>query len=212
MPEIDSELEEYITAHSEKEPDILVSLSRATHLRVMRPRMLSGNMQGQLLKMICKMVGASRVLEIGTYTGYAAISMAMGLNEEGLLYTIDINDEIEDFTREYITKSGLEQKIRFLIGDACRLIPELNEKFDVVFIDADKREYLNYYKLIFDKIRSGGIIIADDVLWDNKVLEKDTKDAQTIGIKEFNDYISEDTRVEKIILPVRHGLSIIRKK
>lgn len=174
------ELEEYITAHSEQESEVLAALRRATHLNVMRPRMLSGNMQGQLLKMFCRMIGARRVLEIGTYTGYAAISLAEGLEEDGIVYTIDINDEIEDIAREYIRKSGLEERIRFLLGDACDLIPDLAETFDLVFIDADKRQYPEYYRLIFDKLKPGGIIVADDVLWEGKVLTD--KDAQTRGL------------------------------
>lgn len=212
MLKIDSDLEKYIADHSEREPELLTELTRATHLKVLRPRMLSGNLQGQFLKMICQMVRARRVLEIGTYTGYAAISMATGMEVDGILHTIDINDEIEEFTREYIIKSGLQERICFHIGDACHILPGLNDIFDVVFIDADKREYTEYYKLIFDKVRPGGIILADDVLWDGKVLESDSKDAQTRGIIEFNDCISRDTRVEKLILPFRHGITIIRKK
>lgn len=204
------ELEEYITAHSEQESEVLAALRRATHLNVMRPRMLSGNMQGQLLKMFCRMIGARRVLEIGTYTGYAAISLAEGLEEDGIVYTIDINDEIEDIAREYIRKSGLEERIRFLLGDARELIPDLAETFDLVFIDADKRQYPEYYRLIFDKLKPGGIIVADDVLWEGKVLTD--KDAQTRGIMAFNDLVAGDERVEKLILPVRHGLMLIRKK
>ena len=204
------ELEEYITAHSEQESEVLAALRRATHLNVMRPRMLSGNMQGQLLKMFCRMIGARRVLEIGTYAGYAAISLAEGLEEDGIVYTIDINDEIEDIAREYIRKSGLEERIRFLLGDACELIPDLAETFDLVFIDADKRQYPEYYRLIFDKLKPGGIIVADDVLWEGKVLTD--KDAQTRGIMAFNDLVAGDERVEKLILPVRHGLMLIRKK
>lgn len=205
-----SELEEYITAHSEQESEVLAALRRATHLNVMRPRMLSGNIQGQLLKMFCRMIGAKRVLEIGTYTGYAAISLAEGLDEDGMVYTIDINDEIEDIAREYIGKSGLEGRIRFLLGDARDLIPDLEETFDLVFIDADKRQYPEYYRLIFDKLKPGGMIVADDVLWEGKVLTD--KDAQTRGIMAFNDLVAGDERVEKLILPVRHGLMLIRKK
>lgn len=209
--EWNAELEEYIRAHSEPEPAVLAELRRATHLQVMRPRMLSGNMQGQFLKLICRIMGAKRVLEIGTYTGYAAISMASALPEDGKLYTIDINDEIEDFTRTYIEKSGLKEKICFLLGDACGVIPALEEQFDVVFIDADKRQYADYYRLVFDKLRPGGVIIADDVLWEGKVV-KETRDAQTKGILDFNERVAADERVEKVILPIRHGLMLIRKK
>lgn len=212
MIEVNSELDKYIEAHSEPEPPVLGELSRVTHLKTLRPRMLSGNMQGQFLKMMCRLVQAKRVLEIGTFTGYAAISMAMGLEKGGLVHTIDINDEIEDFAREFITKSGLEDKILFHVGDACEVIPQLEETFDLVFIDADKRQYTDYYKLIFDKVRPGGLILADDVLWDGKVLDETKRDAQTKGILAFNEYVRADDRVENILLPFRHGLMLIRKK
>ena len=212
MSDLDAELEEYIGLHSEPEPEILQQLSRATHQKILRPRMLSGNLQGQFLKMLCRMNRVQRVLEIGTFTGYAAISMAMGMGEKGVLHTIDINDEIEDFTRNYIERSGLAGQIVFHIGDACEIIPGLDECFDLVFIDADKRQYTAYYRLVFDKVRPGGIIVADDVLWDGKVTEKDTRDAQTRGILEFNELVQADIRVENLLLPVRHGLMLIRKK
>lgn len=207
------EIEAYIEAHSEQEPEILAALRRATHLQVMRPRMLSGNLQGQFLKMLCRLTGARRVLELGTYTGYAALSMAEGLREDGLVYTIDINDEIEDLVREYIFRSGWGHRIRFLVGDVCELVPGLQETFDLVFIDADKRQYSDYYRLIFDKVRPGGLIVADDVLWEGKVVTGQGKpDAQTRGILAFNELVTADERVEKLILPVRHGLMLIRKK
>ena len=209
--EITVDLEEYIEKHSEKEPDILAQLSRDTHRKVLRPRMLSGNMQGQFLKMLCKMIKAERVLEIGTYTGYSAISMVMGM-ERGVLDTIDINDEIEDFTREYIERSGFCERIHFHIGDACEIIPTLDGMFDLVFIDADKRQYVEYYRLVIDRVRSGGLIVADDVLWDGKVVDSKSQDAQTRGILEFDDWVQEDSRVENIMFPVRHGLMLIRKK
>lgn len=191
---------------------MLVELARATHLQVLRPRMLSGNLQGQLLRMLCRMIDARSVLEIGTYTGYAAISMAMGMEEDGVLHTIDVNDELEDFTREFIRKSGLEKRIVFHVGDALEIIPELKGMFDFVFIDADKREYPEYYRLVFDKVRVGGIIVADDVLWDGKVVTEGEKtDAQTRGILDFNDMVQADERVENLLLPVRHGLMLMRK-
>ena len=205
-------MEDYIEAHTEPEPEILTELSRATHRKILRPRMLSGNMQGQFLKMLCRMNKAHRVLEIGTFTGYASIAMAMGLEEGGVLHTIDINDEIEEFTRTYIARSGLADRIVFHIGDACEVIPRLTERFDLVFIDADKRLYPEYYRLVFDKVVPGGIIVADDVLWDGKVLEPDSRDAQTRGILEFNELVQQDDRVENILFPVRHGLMVIRKK
>ena len=205
-------MEDYIESHTEPEPEILTELSRATHRKILRPRMLSGNMQGQFLKMLCRMNKAHRVLEIGTFTGYASIAMAMGLEEGGVLHTIDINDEIEEFTRTYIARSGLADRIVFHIGDACEVIPRLAERFDLVFIDADKRLYPEYYRLVFDKVVPGGIIVADDVLWDGKVLDPDSRDAQTRGILEFNELVQRDDRVENILFPVRHGLMVIRKK
>lgn len=212
MIEVNTELEKYIEAHSEPEPPVLEELSRVTHLKTLRPRMLSGNMQGQFLKMMCRLVNAKRVLEIGTFTGYAAISMAMGLEAGGMVHTIDINDEIEDFAREFMAKSGLEEKIVFHVGDACEIIPQLDEFFDLVFIDADKRQYIDYYNLIFEKVRPGGLILADDVLWDGKVVDEASRDAQTKGILAFNEYVQADNRVENVLLPFRHGLMLIRKK
>lgn len=212
MQELSPELEQYIEAHSQREEPVLTELARATHLQVLRPRMLSGNLQGQLLRMLCRMIDARSVLEIGTYTGYAAISMAMGMGENGVLHTIDVNDELEDFTREFIRKSGLEKRIVFHVGDALKIIPELEGMFDLVFIDADKREYPEYYRLVFDKVRVGGIIVADDVLWDGKVVaESEKTDAQTRGILDFNDMVQADERVENLLLPVRHGLMLMRK-
>ncbi len=206
------ELEAYIVEHSEKEPAILAELNRTTHLNVMRPRMLSGNLQGQFLKMLCELLRARRVLEIGTYTGYAAISMAMGVADGGLVHTIDINDELEDIVRDFVRRSGMEERICFHVGDAREVIPRLDEIFDLVFMDADKRQYLDYYRLVFDRVRPGGMIVADDVLWDGKVVDAGNRDAQTRGISEFNDFVQSDSRVENILLPVRHGLMLIRKK
>lgn len=210
--ELNADIEKYIDEHSEQEPEVLACLSRATHQKILRPRMLSGNLQGQLLKMLCRMNHARRVLELGTFTGYAAISMAMGLEEDGVVHTVDINDEIEEFTREYIDRSGLSDRIVFHIGDACEIIPQLDEMFDLVFIDADKRQYADYYRLVFDKVRPGGIIVADDVLWEGKVLDEASRDAQTRGILDFNALVQADGRIENLLLPIRHGLMLIRKK
>lgn len=212
MLDLNPELQDYISRHTDPEPEVLRCLSRATHQKILRPRMLSGNMQGQLLRMLCRLIQARRVLEIGTFTGYASIAMAMGLQEDGLLHTIDINDEIEEFARSFMEKSGVGQKIVFHIGDACEIIPQLQEQFDLVYLDADKRQYPEYYRLVFDRVRPGGLIVADDVLWEGKVLEEECRDAQTRGILAFNELVQTDERVENLLLPVRHGLMLIRKK
>ena len=212
MLELESELERYIEEHSQGEPPLLAELSRATHLRTLRPRMMSGNQQGWLLRMLCGMLRARRVLEIGTYTGYAAIAMAEGMAEDGVLHTIDVNDELEDFVREFVRRAGLEGRIVLHFGGALEVIPRLDETFDLVFIDADKREYADYYRLVFDKVRVGGLIVADDVLWDGKVVAEGGKiDAQTCGILAFNDLVQADRRVENLLLPIRHGLMLARK-
>lgn len=212
MLELSAELEKYIVSHSEEEPVVLQALARATYLRTSRPRMLSGNLQGQLLKMLCQMIGAEKVLEVGTFTGYAAIAMAAGIREGGQVHTIDNNDELEELVQEYITRSGFQDRITFHLGDASELIPRLEETFDLVFIDADKRQYAEYYQLVFDKLRPGGLLIADDVLWDGKVLDETSQDAQTRGIRAFNEMVQADERVENVLLPLRHGLMIVRKK
>lgn len=212
MLELESELERYIEEHSQGEPPLLAELSRATHLRTLRPRMMSGNQQGWLLRMLCGMLRARRVLEIGTYTGYAAIAMTEGMAEDGVLHTIDINDELEDFVCEYVRRAGLDGRIVLHVGGALEVIPHLDETFDLVFIDADKREYADYYRLVFDKVRVGGLIVADDVLWDGKVVAEGGKvDAQTRGILAFNDLVQADRRVENLLLPIRHGLMLVRK-
>lgn len=212
MLEVNKDLEEYILNHTSEEDSVLKELCRETNINIMAPRMLSGHLQGQFFKMLSYMLSPKRILEIGTYTGYSAICFAQGLKEDGKLYTIDINDEIEDFTLSFIEKAGLKEKINFLIGDALELIPTIKEEWDLVFIDADKREYLAYYNAIIDNVRSGGFIIADDVLWDGKVIEEIEKnDKQTQAIIAFNTFVQQDTRVENVIIPLRHGLSLIRK-
>jgi len=213
MLEVNKELEQYILEHTTQEESVLKELTRETHINVMRPRMLSGHLQGQLLKMLSSMLSPRNILEIGTYTGYSGICLAQGLAEGGKLYTIDINDEIEDFTMSFIEKAELTDKIEFLIGDALEIIPTLDKQWDLVFIDADKRDYLNYYNAVIDNVRSGGFILADDVLWDGKVVEKVEKnDKQTQGIIAFNQFVQEDERVENVIIPLRHGITLIRKK
>ncbi len=205
------QLNEYILQHIDKEPVFLKKLTRETHLRTTRPRMLSGHLQGRMLKMFCNMVSPVRILEIGTFTGYSAICMAESLPAEGELHTIEINDEMEDFLIHIFEESGLKEKIHLHIGDALNVIPEMNQTFDVVFMDGNKRHYLEYFHAVYPKLRTGGIIIADNTLWDGHVLDMDRKDDQTAGIRCFNDYIALDERLEKIIVPVRDGMTLIRK-
>ncbi|MBN2597551.1 MAG: O-methyltransferase [Marinifilaceae bacterium] len=213
MIEVNKELEDYILQHTETEDLVLKDLSRETHVKMLRPRMLSGHLQGKFLKMTCQMIRPLRILEIGTYTGYSAISMAMGTSDDCIIHTIDCNDELEQFTRKYIKRSGFEDRIQLHIGDALEMIPKLDENFDLIFIDADKRQYIEYFEAVFPKLNKGGFILADDVLWDGKVIEEvENNDQQTQGIINFNQFIQEDPRVENLILPMRHGLMMIRKK
>lgn len=210
---IPPDYEEYASNHSSNESEILKQLSRETHLKILNARMLSGHLQGKLLELISFMIKPDRILEIGTYTGYSAIALTQGLSENGILHTIEINEELEFIARKFFNKSGLEDKIKLHIGNALKIIPTLNETFDIVFIDADKENYINYYNLIFDKVRKGGFIIADNVLWSGKVLtEAQENDIDTINLQKFNKLITEDKRVENILLPLRDGLMIIMKK
>lgn len=207
------DIDEYIKKHILPEEAFLKELDRETNLSCIHPRMLSGHIQGKILFMLCKMINPERILELGTYTGYSAISMALALNEGSIIHTIEIRDENEELILKYIEKAGLKDKITCHFGDASDIIPLINEEFDLVFIDADKRDYPLYYKLVFDKVRTGGYIIADNILWDGKVVdEKEVTDPQTAGVIEFNRLVSEDDRVENVILPFRDGMTIIRKK
>jgi len=206
-------MDNYILSHIDEEGELLMRLNRDTHVNLMQPRMLSGHLQGRMLKMFCRMLRPERILEIGTFTGYATLCMAEALSDTGIIHTIEIDDELEEFILKYINQSEYKEKIKLHIGDALTVIPELNETFDLVFIDADKRLYSEYYDLIFDKVRPGGIIIADNTLWGGKVLEDShPSDKQTIGIQQFNDKIANDKRVEKVIIPLRDGLTLIWKK
>lgn len=209
---IEEKVEEYSIAHTSPESNLLNVIDRETHLEVLRPRMLSGHFQGRILSMLAKMVGPTTILEIGTYTGYSALCLAEGLSEEGRLYTIDINEELEDRVRQYFLESPYNSQIDFIIGDALNLIPTLNENWDMVFIDADKKNYLNYYELVISSVKSGGYIIADNVLWSGKVVEKEHDDEDTEALRVFNDTLSKDSRLEVVLLPVRDGLLIARKK
>lgn len=206
-------IDEYILSHSDDEGVLLSALNRDANVNLLRPRMLSGHLQGRILKMFCRMLRPRRILEIGTYTGYATLCMAEGLEDNGLIHTLEINDEMEDFIKKYLFASPDSDKIRLHLGDAMEIIPVLDEVFDMVFIDADKRLYSDYYDLVFPKVRPGGLILADNTLWDGKVLEEPHQsDKQTIGILSFNNKIKEDPRVEKVILPLRDGLTMIWKK
>jgi caffeoyl-CoA O-methyltransferase len=213
MEFIDQKLDDYVCAHTENEPEVLNELNRKTHLTILRSRMLSGHFQGRLLSMISHMIQPERILEIGTYTGYSAICLAEGLTENGKLTTIDINEELEDITREFIQKANLENKIEYSIGDAMQIVPQLDELFDLVFIDADKKNYCNYYHLVFDKVKPGGYILADNVLWSGKVVEDyEALDSETKIIMDYNKMVHEDPRVQEILLPVRDGLMLARKR
>jgi len=209
----DRQIEEYILQHIDPEEEILLELTRVTNLSVVHPRMLTGHLQGSILRMLSGMIKPAQILEIGTFTGYSAICLAGGLIENGHMHTIEINDEIVDIASSFIERMGLSSKITIHIGNALDIIPKFNQLFDLVFIDGEKSEYLQYYKMIIEKVRKGGYIIADNILWDGKVVEEEgSNDYFTKGIKQFNNYLLSDGSVEKVILPIRDGLMIIRKK
>lgn len=205
-------LNQYIINHTSPEDDYLLDLDRETHLKVLRSRMLSGHLQGQILRMISCMIKPHCILEIGTFTGYSALCLSKGLAEGGKLHTIEIDDELESFAKKYFLKSGMADRIVQHIGDARKIIPTISQQFDLVFIDADKREYCDYYKLVFNQIPVGGFILADNVLWDGKVIDPEAAgEEQTRGILEFNDLIQNDSRVQNVILPVRDGIMLVQK-
>ncbi len=209
---IDPEFTEYAKNHTSPESSVLIDLNRETHLKFLFPRMLSGHTQGKLLEMLSTMIQPQNILEIGTYTGYSAICLSKGLKQGGMLHTIEIMPEQEEIILRFVEKAGVNQKVKLHIGVALDIIPALDLTYDLVFIDADKENYLNYYNLVFDKISKGGYIIADNALWNGKVFsEPNTSDKETLGIIEFNDYVQNDTRVENFLLPFRDGLMIIRK-
>lgn len=205
-------LEKYLLDHSTPEDPVLEDLYRQTHIRFVNPNMVSGHLQGKLLEFISLMINPDSILEIGTYTGYSAICLAKGLNSGGKLITIENNDELTSFSYSYFCKAGVESRITQLTGRAQDIVPGLNQKFDLVFIDGDKREYIEYYRLIIDKVKMGGFILADNVLWGGKVLEDDIKDPQAKGIIEFNEMIKNEKDIENVVLPLRDGLMLIRKK
>ena len=205
-------LDEYILNHIDPEGDYLHALYRDTHLRLLYPRMASGHLQGRLLKMLVGMIRPRCALEIGTYSGYSALCIAEGLPPEGVLHTFEINDEQEEFTRPWLEGSPYAHRIHLHIGDALQEVPRLGLTFDFAFVDGDKRRYVEYYEMVLSCLQPGGYILADNTLWDGHVLEADTHDAQTLGIRAFNDRVAADPRVEKVILPLRDGLTIIRKR
>ena len=206
-------IDEYILAHIEPEPDYLYRLWRATNIYMLHGRMASGHLQGRLLKMLVQMIRPQRILEVGTFSGYSALCMAEGLEEDGKVYTFEINDEQEDFTRPWIEGSPMADKVEFIIGDAIKEAPKLGLEFDMAFIDGDKRTYVETYEMVLDILKPGGFILADNTLWDGHVTDPAyDRDHQTLGIRRFNDHIAQDTRVEQVILPLRDGLTLIRKK
>ncbi|MDR0698398.1 MAG: O-methyltransferase [Tannerella sp.] len=205
-------VEEYILRHIDEESELLSELYRDAHVRLVRPRMVSGHLQGRILKMLVRLQCPRRVLEIGTYTGYATLCLAEALPEGGEIHTIEKEDEMEDFIREQFGRSSLKDRIRLHVGDALDVIPRLEGSFDMVFIDADKRLYCEYYDLVFDRVNPGGVILADNTLWSEKVLETPLpSDRQTLGILRFNEKIRQDRRIEKVILPLRDGLTVCFK-
>ena len=206
-------LDEYIAQHIEPEPDYLYRLWRATNIHMLHGRMASGHLQGRLLKMLVRMIHPQNILEVGTFSGYSAICMAEGLEEGGMVYTFEINDEQEDFTRPWIEGSPVADRIRFIIGDANIEATKLGITFDMAFIDGDKRTYQQTYEIVLSVLRPGGFILADNTLWDGHVVDHNyDRDPQTRGIETFNDYLTHDDRVEQVILPLRDGLTLIRKR
>lgn len=208
---ISEELDDYVVAHSEKEPELLEQLTRETYQKILQPRMLSGHFQGRILSMLSKLIAPKSILEIGTYTGYSALCLCEGLDKNGTLHTIDINEELEDFQRKYFEKSNYGDQIFQHIGDARKIIPDLNQKFDLVFIDADKPNYPTYFNIIIEKMNPGGVILSDNVLWSGKVIEPlNPKDVSTKAVLVYNKLLVEDPRVETVLLPIRDGLTISR--
>ena len=208
---ISEALEDYVAQHSENEPELLARLNKETHQKILQPRMLSGHFQGRFLSMISKLTRPKAILEIGTYTGYAALCLAEGLAENGTLDTIDNNEELFDFQRKYFDESAWGTQIRQHLGNALEIIPTLNKKFDLVFIDADKENYINYFNLIVPMMNKGGLILSDNVLWSGKVLEEvKANDKSTKVLLEYNEILKNDPRVETVLLPIRDGLTMSR--
>ena len=213
MDFLDPKLDEYVHQSTSPEPELLYRLNRETHLKVLQPRMLSGHLQGRVLSMLSNMIKPKAILEIGTYTGYSALCLAEGLTKDGILHTIDTNEERQDLVQSFIDEAGYTDQIKQHIGNALEVIPQLNKEWDIVFIDADKENYVNYYKLVIDNMKKGSYIIADNVLWSGKVIEDyNSLDEETKVLVDYNKLIQNDERVENVLLPVRDGLSIARVK
>jgi predicted O-methyltransferase YrrM len=213
MQFISENLDNYVVKHSEDEPELLQQLTRETHQKILQPRMLSGHYQGRVLSMISKLIHPKNILEIGTYTGYSALCLAEGMTTEGELHTIDVNEELVDFQRAYFDKSDYGKQIFQHLGDALNIIPKLDKTFDLIFIDADKENYANYFNSVIDKLNTGGIILSDNVLWSGKVLDSTFKkdDTSTPALISYNELLKNDKRVETVVLPIRDGLTISRK-
>ncbi|MCC6180860.1 MAG: class I SAM-dependent methyltransferase [Bacteroidia bacterium] len=213
MEFISKELSDYCNQHSKAETDILARLNRETHLKVVSPRMLSGHLQGRVLSLISKIHQPNLILEIGTYTGYSALCLAEGLKENGKLISIDVNEETSAFAKSFIQQTNFKSKIELVVSDAKIFIKTINQPIDLVFIDADKKNYLHYYQLVLDKMPSGGLIIADNVLWSGKItIPENEMDRETLALHQFNQFVQQDERVENVLLPIRDGLMMVRKK
>ena len=204
-------IEKYVEAHTKWPDAVLQELERETYAKIYMPQMVSGHVQGRFLSMISKLIQPMHVLEIGTFTGYSALCLSEGLKQGGTVYTMDVNEELETMVRSFIDKAGATEKVKYLIGNAVEIIPTMNVMFDLVFIDADKENYPRYYDLVFDKVRSGGVILADNVLWSGKVVEEN-QDEETKALVAFSDKVQRDERVENILLSIRDGVMMIRKK
>ena len=209
---LDPQIEQYAETHTSPESPLLEQIRRDTYLEVLQPRMLSGHLQGRVLSMLSKMICPNSILEIGTYTGYSALCLAEGLKDDGVLITIDKNIELIDRVNAYFSRSEFASKIKMIQGNALSILPKLEQKWDLIFIDADKENYQKYYDMTFPNLNSGGYIIADNVLWSGKVIDPDENDADTLALKSFNKALIDDSRVEVLLLPLRDGLTVLRKK
>lgn len=210
---MEDSLDQYIKGHIDREPALLQRLDRAVHTDLLYPRMVSGHLQGRILYMLCQMIRPKVILELGTFAGYSALCMAEALKDDSIIHTIEVNDELQEFSQGFFDESEHGHKIKLHVGDAFEIIPTLHESFDLVFIDANKRHYIEYYNMVFDRLNPGGYIIADNILWDAKVVgEVAPRDKQTLGILAFNKMVQEDDRVENVILPIRDGMIVVRKK